>query len=107
MSQHAIVATSEPFAEHSRSSRGSAARDHGHVGCVVRSRSQRGVATAVNQMILSPTVLSTDHDGQKGAVEDDRPDLRGAPGLDDDGLPNDATAIAQDALGARIDQSQG
>jgi hypothetical protein len=33
--------------------------------------------------------------------------MDGAPGLDDDGLPNDATAIAQDALGARIDQSQG
>jgi len=48
-----------------------------------------------------------DHDGRKGAVEDDSPDLDGAPGLDGDGLPNDATAIAQDALGARVDQSQG
>ena len=30
-----------------------------------------------------------------------------APGLDENGLPNDATAIAQDALGARDDKSQG
>ena len=61
----------------------------------------------MTQMIFSRTVPFADHDGQKGAVEDDRPDLDGSPGLDDDGLPNDATAIAQDALGARIDQSQG
>lgn len=46
---------------------------------------------------------------RKGATEDDRPDPNrpGAPGLDDNGLPNDATAIAQDAVGAREDKSQG
>jgi hypothetical protein len=30
-----------------------------------------------------------------------------APGLDGNGLPNDETAIAEDALGAREDKSQG
>jgi hypothetical protein len=52
---------------------------------------------------------SVDHDHRKGAMEDDRPDpdRQGAPGLDENGLPNDATAIAQDAVGARVDESQG
>lgn len=52
---------------------------------------------------------STDHDGRKGAVEEDRPHAHesGAPGLDGNGLPNDATAIAQDAVGAREDRTQG
>jgi hypothetical protein len=50
-----------------------------------------------------------DHDIHKGAIEDDRPgpDRPDAPGLDENGLPNDATAIAQDKLGANADQSQG
>jgi hypothetical protein len=49
-----------------------------------------------------------DHDIHKGATEDDRPGLdHGAPGLDENGLPNDPTAIAQDAVGAREDKSQG
>jgi hypothetical protein len=30
-----------------------------------------------------------------------------AMALNDDGLPSDETAIAQDAIGARIDGSQG
>lgn len=52
---------------------------------------------------------STDHDHHKGAMEDDQPDpdRSGAPGLDEDGLPNDPTAIGQDAVGARVDESQG
>jgi len=52
---------------------------------------------------------SADNDGRKGAMEDDRLDSvrGGAPGLDENGLPNDATAIAQDAVGAREDKSQG
>ena len=42
-------------------------------------------------------------------MEEERPhcDGRGSPGLDEEGLPNDATAIAQDALGAREDGTQG
>lgn len=53
-------------------------------------------------------VTSRDHDVHKGAIEDGRPsDTTNAPGLDNDGLPNDETAIAEDALGAREDGSQG
>ena len=49
-----------------------------------------------------------DPDGRKGAMEDERPyATTNAPGLDDDGLPNDEIAIAEDALGARVDGSQG
>ena len=50
-----------------------------------------------------------DQDVHKGAMEEDRPgpDRSGAPGLDANGIPNDATAIAQDALGAKDDKSQG
>ena len=52
---------------------------------------------------------STDQDVRKGAMEDERPHAQdsGAPGLDANGLPNDATAIAQDAVGARADGTQG
>ena len=52
---------------------------------------------------------STDHDARKGAMEDERPHAQesGAPGLDANGLPNDTTAIAQDAVGAREDGTQG
>jgi hypothetical protein len=54
------------------------------------------------------TVSSRDADLRKGAMEDERPSATtNAPGLDDDGLPNDETAIAEDALGAWADQSQG
>jgi hypothetical protein len=49
-----------------------------------------------------------DQDIHKGAIEDGRPSERtNAPALDENGLPNDDTAIAQDALGANEDQSQG
>jgi len=55
----------------------------------------------------NPTGL--DQDIHKGAMEDDRPGPTrpDAPGLDKNGMPNDATKIAQDAEGARVDQSQG
>jgi len=49
-----------------------------------------------------------DQDIHKGAIEDGRPSERtNALALDENGLPNDDTAIAQDALGANEDQSQG
>jgi hypothetical protein len=55
-----------------------------------------------------PVVASRDHDVHKGAIEEGRPnDTTNAPGLDNDGLPNDATLIAADALGARQDGTQG
>jgi len=51
---------------------------------------------------------ATDRDLHKGA-KDDRPgpERSSHPGLDQNGMPNDAIAIAQDRLGARDDQSQG
>jgi hypothetical protein len=53
--------------------------------------------------------LVVDNDLHKGAVEEDRPGPERSthPGLDHNGLPNDPIAIAQDALGARADKSQG
>lgn len=50
-----------------------------------------------------------DQDISKGAKEDDRPGppLADAPGLDKNGMPNDPKKIAEDAAGARADQSQG
>jgi len=41
-------------------------------------------------------------------MEDGHPsETTNAPGLDDNGLPNDEKAIAEDAIGAREDGSQG
>ena len=59
--------------------------------------------------IAPPTHNSQDNDIRKGATEDDRPgpERSSHPGLDGNGLPNDATAIAQDVLGAEIDDTQG
>ena len=51
----------------------------------------------------------SDADFHKGAVEGP-PDGQGnsnAPGLDEQGLPNDEVAIAQDVLGANVDETQG
>jgi hypothetical protein len=49
-----------------------------------------------------------DPDFHKGAIEDEcRCAATNAPGLDEDGLPNDAVAIAADAIGARTDRTQG
>jgi len=54
------------------------------------------------------TPPSRDADIHKGAMEDERPSsTTNAPGLDADGLPNDETAIAEDAVGARADGTQG
>jgi len=55
-----------------------------------------------------PAVTSRDQDIHKGATEDGDPSAAtNAPGLDDEGLPNDDRAIAEDAVGAREDGSQG
>jgi hypothetical protein len=46
--------------------------------------------------------------GAKHSREVGRPSgTTNAPGLDGNGLPNDETAIAEDALGARADKSEG
>jgi hypothetical protein len=54
------------------------------------------------------TRREVDSDLQKGAVES--PEGQGnanAPALDDNGMPNDEVAIAQDVLGANEDETQG
>ena len=53
-----------------------------------------------------------DQDQSKGAVEGDRPtdeqhSNRNAPALDDEGLPSDRVAIAEDVIGANVDGSEG
>jgi hypothetical protein len=53
-----------------------------------------------------------DPDEHKGVVEGDRPDdpqvgNRNAPALDENGLPNDEVKIAEDALGANDDGTEG
>ena len=69
--------------------------------------------TTLNARFIDVTTPSTmrssgDADMHKGAIEDDHPCARSnAPGLDDDGLPNDEIAIAEDAIGAEEDGSQG
>ena len=53
-------------------------------------------------------MTSRDQDIHKGAIEDEYPSgATHAPALDEDGLPNDETAIAQDAVGAQEDGTQG
>jgi hypothetical protein len=55
----------------------------------------------------------TDPDSDKGAVEGDRPTdkqhyNRNAPAaLNEEGLPSDRVAIAEDAIGAIVDGSEG
>lgn len=55
----------------------------------------------------------TDSDEHIGAVEGDRPadcpqqGNDNAPGLDDQGMPNDPDAIAQDVIGANLDETEG
>jgi len=53
-----------------------------------------------------------DPDIHKGAIEGDKPgdEQQGNPngdGVDDDGLPDDPVATAEDELGANEDESQG
>jgi len=55
---------------------------------------------------------AAESDEHIGAVEGDRPTdpqqgNPNAPGLDDEGLPNDPDAIAQDVIGANIDETEG
>jgi hypothetical protein len=59
-----------------------------------------------------PAKQHKDPDEHKGAIEGDRPDdeQMGNPsgdGLNDDGLPDDPIAIAQDVIGANEDGSEG
>ena len=63
-------------------------------------------------MTAKTTRQHDDPDAHKGVIEGDRPtDVQtGNPhgdGLDDNGLPDDPIAIAEDVLGANEDESQG
>ena len=57
-----------------------------------------------------PGATSDEH---MGAVEGDRPSdcpqqgNANAPGLDSEGMPNDPDAIAQDVIGANLDEAEG
>ena len=54
-----------------------------------------------------------DSDEHMGAVEGDRPTDSpqqgnpNAPGIDDEGMPNDPDATAQDVFGANLDETEG
>jgi len=61
------------------------------------------------------TKKTIEHDAEDhlGAVEGDRADdrqnqgNRNAPGLDEEGMPNDPIAICEDVIGANVDESEG
>ena len=69
----------------------------------------------MREEILMPTEHAAsprDPDHHKGALEGDRPDDEQTPnrhgdGLNDEGLPNDPVACAEDAIGAKVDNTQG
>jgi hypothetical protein len=61
---------------------------------------------------LSAATQQKDPDIHKGAIEGDRPgdEQMGNPhgtGVNDEGLPDDPVATAEDALGANEDESEG
>ena len=63
-------------------------------------------------MLTMAMKQQNDPDVHKGAIEGDRPtdEHFGNPhgdGLDDNGLPDDPVATAEDALGANEDETQG
>jgi hypothetical protein len=56
--------------------------------------------------------VQNDQDVHKGAIEGDRPDDEqignpNAPGVDENGVPDDPVATAEDEIGANTDNSQG
>lgn len=60
----------------------------------------------------SPLPKPVDQDEGKGAVEGDRPTdkqhgNRNATALDKNGVPKDKVAIAEDVIGAQMDETQG
>jgi hypothetical protein len=63
-------------------------------------------------MTLMAMKQSDDQDVHKGAIEGDRPGDEqignpNGPGVNDEGLPDDPVATAEDAVGANEDESQG
>jgi len=57
--------------------------------------------------------MAEDPDGQKGAIEGDRPEdptqqgNRNLPALDSEGQPKDWKKICEDVIGANTDKSSG
>jgi hypothetical protein len=67
----------------------------------------RGTALAISGIVKR----THEPDAHKGAVEGDRPeDLQhgnpNAPAIGSDGLPDDPIAVAEDRIGAHVDQSE-
>ena len=63
-------------------------------------------------MTTMATKQQDDQDAQKGAIEGDRPTDKQmgnphGPGVNEDGLPNDPIATAEDEVGANEDESEG
>jgi hypothetical protein len=63
-------------------------------------------------MVTTKRVTPRDPDIHKGALEGDRPgdEQSGNPhgeGVDEEGLPNDPIATAEDKIGANEDKTQG
>jgi hypothetical protein len=64
-------------------------------------------------MTATTSHQNDDPAAHKGAVEGDRPtdeqnaNRRGAGGVDENGLPNDPKATAEDEIGANVDETQG
>jgi hypothetical protein len=62
--------------------------------------------------VTPKTSATNDPDIHKGAIEGDRPtdEQMGNPqgdGIDENGLPDDPVASAQDAIGANEDETEG
>ena len=62
--------------------------------------------------VPSPQPNHRDADQYKGAVEGDRPTdeqhyNKNGDALDENGMPNDEVAIAEDVIGANVDGSEG
>jgi hypothetical protein len=61
---------------------------------------------------MTQAYRAVDPDLEKGAVEGPPNDQQvqgneNAPGLDENGMPNDEVAIAQDVIGANEDETEG
>jgi hypothetical protein len=74
-----------------------------------RQSSDQPRRRGVTDRVIRPT---PDPDLHKGALEGDRPTDKqqgnaNATGLDDEGVPIDDTAIAEDVIGANEDETQG
>ena len=75
--------------------------------------SSENKTTDGRERIVNGQTPPNDGDDHMGAVEGDRPSdvpnqgNPSGPGLDDQGLPNDPDATAQDVIGANLDETEG